>query len=74
MYAGTYLEPSRTTMREILCKNQKKTFCRCSTGFWHRFYSRKGFQNVNNCLTWSKSTSKICHYLLTSRINEKKLV
>ena len=41
MYAGAYLEPSRATMREILCKNHKKTFCRCST--WSEYASGIGF-------------------------------
>ena len=37
---------------------------------WHRFYNRKGLQNVNIYLR-SKLNSKIFHYLLVSRINKK---
>ena len=62
LYAGAYLELSRISLMERLCKNHKKAF-RCSTGFeirlWYRFYSRKGLQNVTIYLILSKSTSKV---------------
>ena len=56
-------------------KITRKVCYRCSAGFsirlWHKFYSRKVLQNVNIYLIWSKSTSKICHCLLVSRIDKK---
>ena len=42
MYAEAYLEPSRTSMVELLCKNQKKALLLMFdwvliTPFWHGF-------------------------------------
>ena len=73
MYAENIKNPVKHLWRSYFGKITRKLGC--STGFyirlWHRFYSRKGLQNVNIYLIWSKSTLKICHCLLVSWVNKK---